>query len=316
MRNRLLITACAFALMGGGAAAQETTSPATDPMNPPSNTTDGQDPAATPTDPVPTHPEVQGATPPTTPADAATPDTTAEAQVTASADGNIVEVLRAQGDFTTLISALEATNLDDVLASDDSITILAPTDEAFAALPAAERERLMDPANREELQQLLLYHVINADVRRDQIENRRGAVETGSGAQIMLDGGGGTLRADAATITNAELRGSNGAVMVLDQVLNPETSLAGMGDVDAEATTGEAEAEATTEQPSTTTEQPATSTDQPATTSPAVTDAGDDEVSGTAGEAADPIPTTPPTDTPPNDPVQPDDEDPTTIEPE
>ena len=315
MRNRLLITACAFALMGGGAAAQETTSPATDPMNPPSNTTDGQDPAATPTDPVPTHPEVQGATPPTTPADAATPDTTAEAQVTASADGNIVEVLRAQGDFTTLISALEATNLDDVLASDDSITILAPTDEAFAALPAAERERLMDPANREELQQLLLYHVINADVRRDQIENRRGAVETGSGAQIMLDGGGGTLRADAATITNAELRGSNGAVMVLDQVLNPETSLAGMGDVDAEST-GEAEAETTTEQPSTTTEQPATSTDQPATTSPAVTDAGDDEVSGTAGEAADPIPTTPPTDTPPNDPVQPDDEDPTTIEPE
>ena len=315
MRNRLLITACAFALMGGGAAAQETTSPATDPMNPPSNTTDGQDPAATPTDPVPTHPEVQGATPPTTPADAATPDTTAEAQVTASADGNIVEVLRAQGDFTTLISALEATNLDDVLASDDSITILAPTDEAFAALPAAERERLMDPANREELQQLLLYHVINADVRRDQIENRRGAVETGSGAQIMLDGGGGTLRADAATITNAELRGSNGAVMVLDQVLNPETSLAGMGDVDAEST-GEAEAETTTEQPSTTTEQPATSTDQPATTSPAVTDAGDDEVSGTAGEAADPIPTTPPTDTPPNDPVQPDDEDPTTIEPD
>ena len=315
MRNRLLITACAFALMGGAAAAQETTSPATDPMNPPSNTTDGQDPAATPTDPVPTQPEVQGATPPTTPADAATPDTTAEAQVTASADGNIVDVLRAQGNFTTLISALEATNLDDVLSSDDSITILAPTDEAFAALPADERERLMDPANREELQQLLLYHVINADVRRDQIESRRGAVETGSGAQIMLDGGGGTLRADAATITNAELRGSNGAVMVLDQVLNPETSLAGMGDVDAEST-GEAEAETTTEQPSTTTEQPATSTDQPATTSPAVTDAGDDEVSGTAGEAADPIPTTPPTDTPPNDPVQPDDEDPTTIEPE
>ena len=302
MRNRLLITACAFALMGGAAAAQETTAPVNDPMNPPSNTTDSQDPATTPADPIPTQPEVSAPTPPTTAADAATPDTTAEAQVAASADGTIVDVLRAQGNFTTLVSALEATNLDDVLASDDSITILAPTDEAFAALPEADRQRLLDPANREELQQLLLYHVINADVRRAQIDNRRGAVETGSGAQIMLDGGNGMLRADAATITNAELRGSNGAVLVVDQVLNPETSLAGMGDVDA--------AEASTEQPATTTEQPVT-TEQPTTTttSPAVTDAGDDEVSGAAGEAEDaPIPTTPPT--------APDDEDDTDEEPQ
>ncbi|WP_296815240.1 fasciclin domain-containing protein [Brevundimonas sp.] len=280
MRTRLLTAACAFALLGGAAAAQETQPPVNDPVSPPANTTDGQDPAETPVDPIPTGPEVAAPTPPTTPADAAVPETpgaVAEVQPGELTDGSIVDVLREQGNFTTLISALEATNLDDVLASDDSITILAPTDEAFAALPEADRQRLMDPANRQELQQLLLYHVINADVRRDQIENRRGAVETGSGAQIMLDGGGGVLRADAATITSTELRGSNGAVFVLDQVLNPETSLAGMGDVEA-------------------------------ADAPATTDA--DEAEG------QPMPMTPPTDTAPDDPVQSDDEDPTTIEPE
>lgn len=305
MRTQLLAAASAVALFAAPALAQE--APINDPIDPPSNTTDAQPPATTPADPVT----------PTAPT-----GVEAEAEVTASADNTIVDVLRAQGNFTTLVQALEATGLDDVLANDDSITILAPTDEAFAALPPAERQRLMDPANREGLQRLLLYHVINADVRRGQIENRRGPVETGSGAQILLNGVGG-LRADAATITNADLRGSNGAVLVVDQVLNPETSQAGMGDVDDTATDQDA---ATTDQPATastddaadTTTNETVATDQPATTTdPAVTDAGDDEATPpTTDDEGAAMPTTPPTDTPPADPVDPGDEDPTTPDPQ
>lgn len=269
MRTQLLAAASAVALFAAPALAQEAQAPINDPIDPPSNTTDAL--ATTPADPMA----------PTPPA-----DVEVEAEVTATADNTIVDVLRAQGNFTILVQALEATGLDDVLTRDDSITILAPTDAAFAALPEADRQRLMDPANREELAQLLLYHVINADVRREQIENRRGPVETGSGAQILLDGVGG-LRADAAAITNADLRGSNGAVLVLDQVLNPETSLAGMGDVEAAN-----QDEAVTETVDDTATPPAT------------------EEEGAA------MPTTPPTDTEPADPVEEGDEDPTTPAPQ
>jgi uncharacterized surface protein with fasciclin (FAS1) repeats len=233
MRNTLLMAAAATALMAAPALAQEmptgdatTQPPSTDPIG-----------TAPPAETPPSTPET------TDPVDEASPDATMAAQpdpaaemVTADAGStdDIVDVMRADGQFTSLLQALDATGLTETLESDDSISILAPTDAAFAVLPAGEVERLMLEENREELRELLLYHVLNADVRPEQIENRRGPVVTGSGSQILLDGVGG-LRADAATITNAELRGSNGAILVVDQVLSPETSLAAQGDEDAEA---------------------------------------------------------------------------------
>lgn len=234
MRNTLLMAAAAAALMAASPAlAQEM--PTGDPTTQPPST-----------DPIGTAPPAQApaTTPETTdPVEEAAPDPTMAAQpdpaaetVTADAGttDDIVDVMRADGQFTSLLQALDATGLTETLESDDSISILAPTDAAFAALPAGEVERLMLEENREELRELLLYHVLNADVRPEQIENRRGPVVTGSGSQILLDGVGG-LRADAATITNAELRGSNGAILVVDQVLSPDTSLAAQGDEDVEA---------------------------------------------------------------------------------
>lgn len=242
MRKTLLMAVASAALFATPALAQDI--PATGATVQPPST----DPVGTTAATAEAEAEVEAST--TLPSETATP---AEAQATAEAtvaSNSIVAVMRADGQFSTLLRALDSAGLTATLESDDSISILAPTDAAFAALPAGELDRLMQPANAEELRELLLYHVLNANVHANQIENRRGPVVTGSGAQILLDGSGRSLRADAATITNAQLRGSNGAVLVVDQVLSPSASLADQGDESGEAEAGVqagAEAEAATE---------------------------------------------------------------------
>lgn len=159
------------------------------------------------------------------PADEATqPTATAEPtadQTAAAAQGDVLDVLRERGGFETFLAAIEASGLAEVIEADPDITLFVPNDAAFAALPAGEVERLMEPANREALRQLLLYHVINADVRSEQLVNRRGEVETGSGQRVTIDGGGEQIRYGDATVLEADLRGSNGAVFVIDRVVMP-----------------------------------------------------------------------------------------------
>ena len=132
-------------------------------------------------------------------------------------------------------AALDAAQLTDTLASRPAISIFAPTDAAFAAVPEAERTRLMDPANAAELRQLLLYHVIVADVTPDQIMGKKGGVETAAESQVLLDGTGSAIKADGATVVSAELDASNGAIFPIDKVLNPANSMAAMGDEEAAA---------------------------------------------------------------------------------
>lgn len=166
---------------------------------------------------------------------AQTPAETAAAQATPAPAENVVDVLKSSGQFTTLLAALDAAQLTDTLASRPAISIFAPTDAAFAALPEADRIRLLDPANAAELRQRLLYHVIAADVTPDQIQGKRGGVPTAADSQILLDGTGSAIKADGATVVSAELDASNGAVFPIDKVLNPAESLAAMGDEEAAA---------------------------------------------------------------------------------
>lgn len=219
LRTKLLTAAAATALLAGPAFAQEAMqTPAPAPQ---------EQPAATP---------APAAAPAATPAPAA-----AQAN-------NVIDVLRAQGNFTTLLTALDGAQLTETLSTRPAITIFAPTDEAFAALPEAERTRLLDPANAQELRSLLLYHVIVADVQASQINGARGGVETAARTQVLLDGTGDAIKVDGATVTRADIDASNGGVYVIDKVLNPAQSQAAMGDEEAAApaaTTGEAPAEAT-----------------------------------------------------------------------
>jgi uncharacterized surface protein with fasciclin (FAS1) repeats len=222
LRTRLLTATAAVALMAAPAFAQDVPQDAT--TSAPDYTQD-----------MSTDPMAQ---------DTVTQDTTMATQ--AQAEGTVVDQLRASGNFETLLTALEAAQLTSVLESEQGITIFAPTDDAFAALPPGELERLTQPENAQELRQLLLYHVINADVSSDMIVNRRGAVATAAGSEVLLDGADGTIRADAATVTQADIRAGNGAVFAIDTVLNPASSMAAMGDAEVGVST-EAEAEAEAE---------------------------------------------------------------------
>lgn len=188
--------------------------------------------------------------PAATPAPAQTPAPAAAA--TPAQANNVIEALRAKGQFTTLLTALDQAQLTETLASRPAITIFAPTDAAFAALPEAERTRLLDPANAQELRVRLLYHVIVADVQPGMIEGARGGVQTAAdNSQLLLDGTGEAIKADSATVTMADVAPSNGSVFVIDKVLDPATSESAMGDEEVMAP-AEAPAETSTEAPAAT----------------------------------------------------------------
>jgi len=135
--------------------------------------------------------------------------------------GDIVETVQASGQFTTLIKALEATNLVQLLKTTPNLTVFAPTDAAFSALPAGELDRLMAEENRAELQKLLTYHVVNARLDGAKIDNSRGPVPTVAGETIQVDGVEETWMIGEARITQADINADNGVIHVVDKVLMP-----------------------------------------------------------------------------------------------
>lgn len=286
LRTKLLAATAVATLMAAPALAQEAT--------PPAQTTV---PEAT-----------TSSTPQTMPAPAeAAPQAAPQAGTETPAAGEtVVDVLRASGQFSTLLSALDQAQLTETLSTRPAISIFAPTDAAFAALPEAERTRLMDPANANELRQVLLYHVIVADVTPDQIEGRKGGVPTASEAQILLDGTGEAIKADGATVVSAELDASNGAVFPIDKVLNPAQSMAAMGDEESATATeaGEASGDDAAATETTTPAEPGMTAPngQPAATattvaSPPVANPTDGQMDSAADPAVNPS-ATPPVQTP------------------
>lgn len=142
--------------------------------------------------------------------------------------GDIVQTLQAGGQFTTLVAALNATNLTPVLKNNKGLTIFAPTDAAFAATGDVKAQIAKgDQAYLSGLQKLLLHHIINAEVDSSKFKGAHGPVNDGAGGKIVLDGVGATAKADQANILQADVRASNGIIHVVDQVLKagsvPET---------------------------------------------------------------------------------------------
>lgn len=271
LRNQLL-TAAAIALMGAPAAfAQEV--PAQ------------QLPAQNPATPV----AGQTSNAPATTDVAAEP---AQAETPAAAN-TVIDTLKAQGQFSTLLTALDQAQLTETLKAQPAVSIFAPTDAAFAALPEAERTRLMDPANANELRQVLLYHVIVADVNSSQIKGTKGGVETAARTQVQLDGTGDAIKVDDATVTLADIDAGNGAVFAIDKVLTPSESSVASGDAE-EAAPAEAVAAPAAPAP-TASPEPVTTPDPNAAASPPVPTppvTQPDPASEPASEPSDP--TTPP----------------------
>ena len=132
---------------------------------------------------------------------------------------DIVDVASEAGSFNTLIAALEAAELVDVLRSDGPFTVFAPTDDAFAAIPEADLQALL--ADKEALTAVLTYHVVPGKVMAsDVVELSNAKTVQGQDVHIAVDMG--TVKVDNATVTATDIQASNGVIHVIDAVILPE----------------------------------------------------------------------------------------------
>lgn len=145
--------------------------------------------------------------------------------------GDLVDTLKLSGQFTTLVAGLDATNLSGLLKTNKNLTVFAPTDAAFAAMPADELTKLK--GDKAAMQKFLLHHVVNAPVDSSKIKGAKGPIPSGAGDTILLDGSdeGGKLKVDGATIVQADVRTGSGLLHVVDHVL-----VAGQGATETPAT--------------------------------------------------------------------------------
>lgn len=156
----------------------------------------------------------QDATAPAAPAPAASSPVVAK--------GDLIQTAEASGQFNTFLKAVGAVNLTSVLKTNQNLTLFAPTDAAFAALPAGELDKLMLPENGPMLQKVLTYHLINAKVDSTKIKGAKGEVKSVEGSPLLLDGSGAAPMVDTATITQTDVMATNGVLHVVDKVLIPK----------------------------------------------------------------------------------------------
>jgi len=132
---------------------------------------------------------------------------------------DIVDTAVAADDFTTLAAALGAAGLVDVLKGDGPFTVFAPTDAAFAALPAGTVEELLKPENKDKLTAILTYHVVpGAVMSGDLKDGMMAATVQGSDVTIRTEGG---VTVDGAAVVAADIMASNGVIHVIDKVILP-----------------------------------------------------------------------------------------------
>ncbi|MEM1411002.1 MAG: fasciclin domain-containing protein [Pseudomonadota bacterium] len=133
---------------------------------------------------------------------------------------DIVDTAVAAGDFTTLAAALQAADLVDTLKGEGPFTVFAPTDEAFAKLPAGTVENLLKPENKDQLIAVLTYHVVPGKVTAEQVVDLSTAT-TVNGQNIDIKVMDGTVHIDNATVAAADVMASNGVIHVIDTVILP-----------------------------------------------------------------------------------------------
>ncbi len=136
-----------------------------------------------------------------------------------AADTDIVDTAVGAGNFTTLVAAVQAAGLVDTLKGEGPFTVFAPTDDAFAALPAGTVEDLLKPENKEKLTAILTYHVVPGKVMSTDLTNDMKATTVQGGEiTIMTEGG---VKVNDANVTTADIEASNGDIHVIDTVIMP-----------------------------------------------------------------------------------------------
>jgi len=132
---------------------------------------------------------------------------------------DIVDTAVAAGSFKTLATALEAAGLVNTLKGAGPFTVFAPTDEAFAKLPAGTLETLLKPENKAQLQRILTYHVVAGKVMAGDVVKMRSAKAV-SGDTITISTKDGVM-VDQARVVKTDIAASNGVIHVIDSVILP-----------------------------------------------------------------------------------------------
>lgn len=202
-------------------------------------------------------------------ADTAAGEATEAAAAEEAPSADIVDTAVAAGDFSTLVAAVEAAGLVDALKGEGPFTVFAPTDEAFAAVPAATMDALLtDPTG--DLTQILLYHVVPEVVLSTDLQEGSVFVPTLQGKSVKIEVKDGAVTVNEANVIAADVMASNGVIHVIDAVILPPADEAGS------TSTESAAAESA-------------STDAAVESAPAEGDAAPDQLPATGGESATPF---------------------------
>ena len=146
------------------------------------------------------------------------------ASTAAYADGHgkdIVDTAVGAGSFNTLVAAVTAAGLVDTLKGDGPFTVFAPTDDAFAALPAGTVDDLLKPENKDTLVSILTYHVVPAKVMAGDLAGQTVSAKTVNGGELIVDGRDG-VKVNEAMVVQADIMATNGVIHVVDKVILPE----------------------------------------------------------------------------------------------
>lgn len=138
----------------------------------------------------------------------------------AQAQGNVIEVATAAGQFSTLVAAINAAGLAQTLGGEGPFTVFAPSDAAFAKLPAGTLESLLMPENKLRLAAILSFHVVPGRVASADLANVTTTPATVQGGTLRVDTTAG-IKVNGATVTSPDISASNGVIHVIDTVLMP-----------------------------------------------------------------------------------------------
>jgi len=137
-----------------------------------------------------------------------------------AADKDIVDTAVAAGQFNTLATALTAAGLVDTLKGPGPFTVFAPTDAAFAKLPAGTLDSLLKPENKSKLTAILTYHVVPGKVMAADVVKLKEA-KTANGAMVKIKVDGSNVMIDDAKVTATDIAASNGVIHVINSVILP-----------------------------------------------------------------------------------------------
>ena len=137
----------------------------------------------------------------------------------AFAADDIVATAKSTGTFKTLCAALEAAGKTEMLQEKGPFTVFAPSDEAFAKLPAGTVDTLLKPENKEKLAGILAYHVIAGNIKAADMQSNM--VKTANGANLDIKVTEASVTVNGAKVVKADVMASNGVIHVIDTVLMP-----------------------------------------------------------------------------------------------